>query len=240
MLIDACGTLRSKLDLLEKARNDTEAVDDFRQVRDALKENSEALTSAFQTLALFKRKGISIGSLPNEKAMGLNVFFAGISAEYKNDTESIRKKTYLLYQRVQELTQLGSEVTRILTMSWGSYIRDAIKDINTGYLEVLAAFAKFSDPVNKIRSTLLEINDLWHTLPTTEEEIDSLNAIVKELTGDWESLELEGLSESVYDFLEAVRSENGADLTKLDSEVRDWITKNGLEGVFRVIIKRTD
>jgi len=240
MLIDVCATLINKLDLLDEARSDTQAVDDYRQIRDALRQNSEALTSAFETLELFKKKAILIESLPYEMAMGLYTFFAEILGDYKNDTNSIRKRTFLLYQQLQKLAQLGLEVTNRLKMSWENHIDHAIEDLDTNYLEVLAAFAKFSGPINKIKSQLDEIDDLRDKLPATEGEINALNAIAKELARDWKSLELNGLPKSVYDFLDAVKSENGADLTKLSNEVRDWIRNNGLEGVFRVIIKRAD
>lgn len=240
MLIDACTTLSNKLASLDIARSDTQAVDDFRQVRDALREKSEALTSAFKTLELFIKKGILIDSLPHDIAMGSYTFFTKVLGDYKNDTNSIRKGTYLLYQQLQTLEHLSLEVTNRLKISWISYIDHAIENIDTNYLEVLAVFTKFSNLINKIESQLDKIDILRNKLPATEEEINALSAIAKELIRDWELLELNGLPKSVYDFLDAVKSENGADLTKLSNEVRDWIRNNGLEGVFRVIIKRVD
>jgi len=240
MIVNECNRLLGRIEALGKQRGDIEAADEFRQICDVLKRNSQLLTGPMKTLALFGKQGILVPSLPSQQASALHTFFSSTSVEYKNDGDYVRKRSFVLISRIEELKELGSKLASGLREAWQGYISYSTKDIDMRYLEVLAALGRFRHEIDRIRSGLLKVNGFASALPTTQEELDSLNEAVKELVADWESIVVEGLPDSVRGFLLAVRSEDGADVTMLDSEVRDWIASNGLQGVFGIVIRRSD
>ena len=119
-----------------------------------------------------------------------------------------------------------------LSEAWRRYRNQNRPSTNNEILNLLDKVSAFKPTVERIRSLDLQIRES-HSIPQSIENFEKVDRLIEQLKQCWDRLDADEVPEAVLRFLRVAANE-GATLSLLTPEVKDWLTKHNLIDYLRI------
>ena len=119
-----------------------------------------------------------------------------------------------------------------LSEAWRRYRNQNRPSTNNEILNLLDKVSAFKPTVERIRSLDLQIRES-HSIPQSIEDFEKVDRLIEQLKQCWDRLDADEVPEAVLRFLRVAANE-GATLSLLTPEVKDWLTKHNLIDCLRI------
>ncbi len=124
------------------------------------------------------------------------------------------------------------QIEKRLLEAWQTHVDSATGKHDFRALAEWDHVAELRKAACEIRSIQSKLSDLRNRLPHNENAFVQLKKFVQELKGAWE--QLDKTPPKVLRFLRQASSPEGASLSLVDDEIRDWIRDRKMEEFFKV------
>jgi hypothetical protein len=182
-----------------------------------------------KTFRLFTLRGISTG-----EAQGLGPTIEMLAVAHAAFVEDLESVLQLNPDIANRLSKHWQGLQHRLNAGWKAYLEEKTPPRNDEVLVVLGRLPAFRDAIDEMRALYRELETLYPPhLPQKEGELDQVGNIVDAIQEIWNGLAAENTSEPVLAFLREAGSQ-GAPLTLLTDEVRQWLETNALLNSFLV------
>ncbi|MCC3490242.1 MULTISPECIES: hypothetical protein [unclassified Microcoleus] len=185
-----------------------------------------------QCLRAFHQRGLANFALA-QKADTLLIFITDVEAEFKADpewiidNENFNKKNF-----TTRIEQLQNSLREQLNQSWQCYRNQNKPSTNNEILNLLDKVSAFKPTVQRIRSLDWHIQES-NSIPQSIEDFEKVDRLIEQLKQCWDGLNADEVPEAVLRFLRVAANE-GATLSLLTPEVKDWLAKNRLIDSLRI------
>ncbi|MEG5060092.1 hypothetical protein QUB60_19485 [Microcoleus sp. A2-C5] len=185
-----------------------------------------------QSLRAFGERGISNFDL-TQKADSLLKFITNVEAKFKEnpewiiDNENFNNKIF-----TSAVNQLQKALREQLTQAWWLYRIQKMPSTNQEVLNVLDKVSAFKPAIQRIRTLDLQIRES-NSIPESLEDFAKVDRLIEQLKQCWDKLDADEVPEAVLNFLKIAANE-GATLSLLTPEVKDWLTKHRLIDALRI------
>ncbi len=195
----------------------------------------QAVTSTLllvEALRAFRQRGIvNFGVIQNVDL--LLAFIAEAEAKFQEDPEwIIDNKNFGKNSFSLKVEQLQNALKKQLNEAWDLYRSQKMPSTNNEILNLLERVAAFRLTVQRIRNLDSQIQQVT-SFPQSSEEFTRIERLIEELKQCWNSLNADEVPETVLRFLR-VAANQGASLSLLTPEVKDWLTQHGLIDSLRI------
>lgn len=185
-----------------------------------------------QSLRAFRQRGIINFDL-SQKTNVLLAFIADVEAKFQEDPEwIIPNENFNKNIFNSRLGQLQNALREQLSQAWRLYRTQKMPSTNNEILNLLDKVSAFKPTVQRIRNLDLQIQQS-NSIPQSSEDFDRVDRLIEQLKQCWDSLNADEVPEAVLRFLRVAANE-GAPLSLLTPEVKDWLTKHGLIDSLRI------
>lgn len=185
-----------------------------------------------QSLRAFRERGIANFDL-TEKADSLLKFIANVEAKFQEDPEwIIDNKNFNNKIFTSAVNQLQKALREQLSHAWGLYRTEKMPNTNQEVLNVLDKVSAFKPAIQRIRTLDLQIRES-KPIPESLEDFAKVDRLIEQLKQCWDKLDADEVPEAALRFLRVAANE-GATLSLLTPEVKDWLTKHGLIDALRI------
>jgi len=185
-----------------------------------------------QSLRAFRQREIVNFDL-TQKADSLLKFIANVEAKFQEDpqwiidNENFNNKIF-----TSAVNQLQKALREQLTQAWWLYRIQKMPNTNQEVLNVLAQVSAFKPTIQRIQDLDGHIQGS-NSIPQSSEDFEKVDRLIEKLKQCWDELDADEVPEAVLDFLRIAANE-GATLSLLTPEVKDWLTKHGLIDALRI------
>lgn len=185
-----------------------------------------------QCLRAFHQRGLANFALA-QKADTLLIFIADVEARFQEepewiiDNENFNEKNFTF-----RIKQLQKALEEQLSEAWRRYRNQNRPSTNNEILNLLDKVSAFKPTVERIRSLDLQIRES-HSIPQSIEDFEKVDRLIEQLKQCWDRLDADEVPEAVLHFLRVAANE-GATLSLLTPEVKDWLTKHNLIDCLRI------
>lgn len=124
------------------------------------------------------------------------------------------------------------QIEKRLLAAWQSHVDGAMGKHDFGVLAEWDHVAEFRKAAREIRLIQTKLSDLRNRLPDDERAFLLLKKSAQDLKDAWE--QLDKTPPKVLKFLRQASTQEGAPLSLVDHEVREWICERKMEDSFRV------
>lgn len=188
--------------------------------------------SLVQALRAFRQRGIANINL-TQKADALLAIITEAEAKFQENPELIiESRNFGKTSFYSKVEQLQNALREQLGQAWTSYRTKKMPSTNNEILNLLAQVSAFQLTVQRIRSLDLQIQQL-NSFPQSSEDFERVDRLIEQLKQCWDSLNADEVPEAALRFLK-VAANQGAPLSLLTPEVKDWLTKHGLIDSLRI------
>lgn len=185
-----------------------------------------------QSLRAFRQREIVNFDL-TQKADSLLKFIANLEAKFQEDPEwIIDNENFNNKIFTSAVNQLQKALREQLTQAWWLYRIEKMPNTNQEVLNVLDKVSAFKSTIQRIRTLDLQIRES-NSIPESSEDFAKVDRLIEQLKQCWDKLDADEVPEAVLDFLRVAANE-GATLSLLTPEVKDWLTKHGLIDALRI------
>ncbi len=185
-----------------------------------------------QALRAFRQRGIANINLA-QKAEALLAIITEAEAKFQENPEwIIESRNFGKTSFYSKVEQLQNVLREQLGQAWRSYRTQKMPSTNNEILNLLAQVSAFQLTVQRIRSLDLQIQQL-NSFPQSSEDFERVDRLIEQLKQCWDSLNADEVPEAALRFLK-VAANQGAPLSLLTPEVKDWLTKHGLIDSLRI------
>jgi len=185
-----------------------------------------------QSLRAFRQREIVNFDL-TQKADSLLKFIANVEAKFQEDPEwIIDNENFNNKIFTPAVNQLQKALREQLSHAWGLYRTEKMPIANQEVLNVLDKVSAFKPTIQRIRHLDLQIQES-NSIPQSSEDFEKVDRLIEQLKQCWDKLDADEVPEAVLDFLKIAANE-GATLSLLTPEVKDWLTKHGLIDALRI------
>ena len=185
-----------------------------------------------QCLRAFHQRGLANFALA-QKADTLLIFIADVEARFQEepewiiDNENFNEKNFTF-----RIKQLQKALEEQLSEAWRRYRNQNRPSTNNEILNLLDKVSAFKPTVQGIRSLDLQIRES-NSIPQSIEDFEKVDRLIEQLKQCWDRLDADEVPEAVLHFLRVAANE-GATLSLLTPEVKDWLTKHNLIDCLRI------
>jgi len=185
-----------------------------------------------QSLRAFRQREIVNFDL-TQKADSLLNFIANVEAKFHEDpqwiidNDNFNNKIF-----TPAVNQLQKALREQLSHAWGLYRTEKMPSTNQEVLKVLDKVSAFKPAIQRIRHLDLQIQES-NSIPQSSEDFEKVDRLIEQLSQCWDSLDADDVPEAALCFLR-VAANQGATLSLLTPEVKDWLTKHGLIDALRI------
>lgn len=236
MLLERAAGLAERIERYQKlkiAANEAELVSTrAKQVGEV----AALLTQARAALGRFSNAGISIQYFPanaedlTKKATELRTIAAEDPAGLANPPFNVA------HEFTNRLRSLAIAANRSIEDGWRRFVDENAPRGSEEVLEALCKLPQMRAGVARIRHFRQKITTLAATVPADPvSAIEQLRGLVADHGSAWEELTADSVPPSVLQFLRACAAD-GAPITTLTKEVRDWLEARELLSSFRIRI----
>jgi hypothetical protein len=236
MLLERATGLAGKIDRYQKLKVAAKAADIVRTRTDQIGKAAALIAQAREAIDRFKAAGVAIEFAPanaddlSEKARALRIIAAETPADLADPPFNIA------YDFTDRLRGIASGVDTAIRDGWRRYIEANSPGGSEEVLDALGRLPQLRLGVTRIRQCRQGIAALAATPPTDPARaIDQLRELVAEHRTAWTALTSDSVPDAVIRFLRACAGE-GAQVTALTLEVRDWLETRNLLGSLRIRI----
>jgi hypothetical protein len=185
-----------------------------------------------QALRVFRQRGIADINL-TQKTDALLAIITEAEAKFQENPEwIIETRNFGKTSFYSKVEQLQNVLREQLGQAWRSYRTQKMPSTNNEILNLLAQVSAFQLTVQRIRSLDLQIQQL-NSFPQSSEDFERVDRLIEQLKQCWDSLNADEVPEAALRFLK-VAANQGAPLSLLTPEVKDWLTKHGLIDSLRI------
>jgi DNA repair exonuclease SbcCD ATPase subunit len=131
------------------------------------------------------------------------------------------------------LRGLNAELDEHITREWRSYTERS-RHANTQVLDVLSGIPAFKQTVQKVRVLTARIEQSRRSRPTSEEDFQNFDDLVKQVDAAWGELGSDEVPPNVEKFLRAAGGQEGATLDLLTDDVKEWLAAREINTSFRI------
>jgi prefoldin subunit 5 len=168
-----------------------------------------------------------------QKANILLAFIADAELKFREEPEwIIDNKNFGKNSFNLKLEQLQNALREQLSQAWRTYRSQKMPSTNNEILNLLERVTAFRPTVQRIKNLDLQIQQVT-LFPQSSEEFIRIEQLIEQLKQCWDSLNADEVPETVLRFLR-VAANQGASLSLLTPEVKDWLTQHGLIDSLRV------
>lgn len=232
MLVEKSNQLselsQNRINLQKYAKN----LDGFISRQQQIEQAVTGTIPLVQSLRAFRQREIVDFDL-TQKADSLLKFIANVEAKFSEnpewiiDNENFNNKIF-----TSAVNQLQKALREQLTQAWGLYRIQKMPSTNQEVLKVLDKVSAFKPAIQRIRTLDLQIRES-NSIPESLEDFEKVDRLIDQLKQCWDKLDADEVPEAVLDFLRIAANE-GATLSLLTPEVKDWLTKHGLIDALRI------
>lgn len=186
-----------------------------------------------QSLRAFRQREIVNFDL-TQKADSLLELISNVEAKFQEDPEWIIDNQNFNNKNIfnSKVNQLQNALREQLTQAWRLYRTEKMPSTNQEVLKVLDKVSAFKPAIQRIRTLDLQIRES-NSIPESLEDFAKVDRLIEQLKQCWDKLDADEVPEAVLDFLRVAANE-GAALSLLTPEVKDWLTKHGLIDALRI------
>ncbi|HEY9697652.1 MAG TPA: hypothetical protein V6D10_10340 [Trichocoleus sp.] len=130
-----------------------------------------------------------------------------------------------------QVDSLANSLEQNLSKAWATYCDQRMPSSNTEMLTVLGRIATLKHTVQTIQILSDVIKKVAY--PKSTEEFEQIEKKLTQLSESWNSLKSDDMPNMVQRFLRAAATE-GAPVTLLTEEVKDWLIQRGLIDSFQI------
>ena len=236
MLLERASSLAEKIGHYQKLKAAANAADLVRTRADQVGQAAALIAQAREALTRFSAAGVVIEYFPanaaelSEKAKTLRTIAtespAGLAEPPFNVTQEFTLR----------LRGLATAADGAIRSGWSRFVIENAPGGSDEVLDALVKLPQLRAGVSRIRQCDQKIAALTVTLPTDPvRAIEQLRELVTEHRAAWTDLTADNLPDAVIMFLRACAGE-GARVTALTTEVRDWLEMRDLLGALRIRI----
>lgn len=185
-----------------------------------------------QCLRAFHQRGFANFDL-TQKADTLLIFITNVETKFQEepewiiDNENFNEKNF-----ISRIKQLQKALEEQLSEAWRRYRSQKMPSTNHEILNLLDKVSAFKPTVQRIRSLDLQIRES-NSIPQDSEDFEKVDRLIEQLKQCWDGLNADEVPEAVLRFLRVAANE-GATLSLLTPEVKDWLAKNRLIDSLRI------
>ncbi|MBE9119631.1 hypothetical protein IQ269_02135 [Tychonema sp. LEGE 07199] len=186
-----------------------------------------------QSLRAFRQREIVNFDL-TQKADSLLELIANVEARFQEDPEWIIDNQNFNNKNSfnSKVNQLQNALREQLSHAWRLYRTEKMPSTNQEVLKVLDKVSAFKPTIQQIRSLELQIQGS-NSIPQSSEDFEKVDRLIEQLKQCWDKLDADEVPEAVLNFLRIAANE-GATLSLLTPEVKDWLTKHDLMDALRI------
>jgi hypothetical protein len=185
-----------------------------------------------QALRVFRQRGIADINL-TQKTDALLAIITEAEAKFQENPEwIIETRNFGKTSFYSKVEQLQNVLREQLGQAWRSYRTQKMPSTNNEILNLLDQVSDFKQTVQRIRSLDLQIQQL-NSFPQSSEDFERFDRLIEQLKQCWDSLNADEVPEVALRFLK-VAANQGAPLSLLTPEVKDWLTKHSLIDSLRI------
>lgn len=186
-----------------------------------------------QSLRAFRQREIVNFDL-TQKADSLLELIANVEARFQEDPEWIIDNQNFNNKNSfnSKVNQLQNALREQLSHAWGLYRTEKMPNTNKEFLKVLDKVSAFKPTIQRIRYLELQIQGS-NSIPESFEDFEKVDRLIEQLKQCWDRLDADEVPEAVLNFLRIAANE-GATLSLLTPEVKDWLTKHDLIDSLRI------
>jgi len=222
-------------DLSQKTINLRKYAEHYQGFQSRQKQIEQAVTGTLplvQSLRAFRQREIVNFDL-TQKADSFLKFIANVEAKFHEDPEwIIDNENFNNKNFTSTVNQLQKALKEELSQAWRLYRIQKMPIANKEVLNVLDQVSAFKPTIQRIRYLELQIQDS-NSIPESIEDFAKVDRLIEQLKQCWDKLDADEVPEAVLDFLRIAANE-GATLSLLTPEVKDWLTKHGLIDALRI------
>jgi hypothetical protein len=216
----------NKIELQKYAKN----LQGFQSRQEEIAKAVSGTIPLVQALRVFRQRGIANINLI-QKADALLATIAEAEAKFQENPEWIIEN-FGKTRFGSKVEQLQNALREQLGQAWRSYRTQKMPSTNNEILNLLDQVSDFKQTVQRIRSLDLQIQQL-NSFPQSSEDFERFDRLIEQLKQCWDSLNADEVPEVALRFLK-VAANQGAPLSLLTPEVKDWLTKHGLIDSLRI------
>ncbi|MBE9163160.1 hypothetical protein [Tychonema sp. LEGE 06208] len=186
-----------------------------------------------QSLRAFRQREIVNFDL-TQKADSLLELIANVEARFQEDPEWIIDNQNFNNKNSfnSKVNQLQNALREQLSHAWRLYRTEKMPSTNQEFLKVLDKVSAFKPTIQRIRYLELQIQGS-NSIPESLEDFEKVDRLIEQLKQCWDRLDADEVPEAVLNFLRIAANE-GATLSLLTPEVKDWLTKHDLIDSLRI------
>jgi len=131
------------------------------------------------------------------------------------------------------LKSLNAELDVYISSEWRAYTERS-RHANAQVLDVLSGIPAFAQTVQKVRGLTACLEQRRSTRPTSEEDFEYFDDLVREVDAAWSELGSDEVPPNVEKFLKAAGGREGAGLDLLTDDVKEWLETRKIDTSFRI------
>ncbi|MBD3921000.1 hypothetical protein H8B09_19700 [Paenibacillus sp. PR3] len=137
-----------------------------------------------------------------------------------------------------KLKSLQKDTLQTMTIVWHKYLDENKPNISNEILNVVKEFPEYENHVEQIRRKLVEYQQLYVSLPSNTESVQSVLFLKSTIEKAWRTIGIESLPERVFSFLQQASGPSGADLSLLNDEVLTWLHQKNVLNSFKIKLQK--
>jgi hypothetical protein len=185
-----------------------------------------------QSLRAFRQRGIANFDL-TQKADSLLKFIANVEGKFQEDPEwIISNENFNKNNFDYRVKDLQKALKEQLNQAWLLYRTQKMPNTDSEILNLLDKVSEFKRSIQQIRNLDLQIQQS-NSIPESSEDFEKVDRLIEQLNQCWDKLDADEVPEAALCFLR-VAANQGAALSLLTPEVKDWLTKHGLIDALRI------
>lgn len=234
MLLERAAALAGKIARYQKLKAAAHEAEQFRTRAGQVCQAATLIRQAREAMDRFKEAGVSIQFVPRnadgliEKANTLKAIAAENPAGLATPPFNFR------YEFTDRVNGIATGVTQAITDAWRIYVGANGPGGSDEVLDALARLPQLHAGVSRIRRCRQDIAALAASLPSDPKvAVSRLQGLVADHRAAWAELTADGIPRPVIAFIRSCAGE-GAPLTLLTDDVREWLQTRNLLGAFRI------
>lgn len=236
MLLERAAGLAERIERYQKLKSAADETQVFTTRAAQVQDAAAPLAQARTALSRFSNAGISIQYVPAnvveliEKATKLRTIVSEDPAGLANPPFNVK------HEFTDRLKGLTIAANRSIEDGWRRFVAENSPSGSDDVLEALSKLPQMRAGVARIRQCRQKVAILASTVPVDPPSaIEQLRGLAAEHDSAWAEMTADSVPTGVLQFLRACAAE-GAPVTSLTKEVRDWLEARELMGSFRIRI----
>ncbi|MFO1431288.1 MAG: hypothetical protein U1F76_14285 [Candidatus Competibacteraceae bacterium] len=224
-LVDALAQLEESKRLVQNVQGFNTRATEIEQALEAFSKLAE-LVSAFRSHNIPFTLSLDLASLRQA--------LETIATDYKNDPNILLKPDNKLTRMFwNPLKNSPNQIRQDLEISWKKYAQTILPRLDNELLDIFEKLPSTRAQARIIRQLQQHVQQLAGSLPSSENDIQTLVNLANRIGESWQNLETTEIPTSVMTFLKAACGA-GASLDLFTDEVRQWLSEHRLTQAFSI------